>query len=298
MSQDLEDGQHDRAPPLQVPAVGPVERTKPEADVVANQVVEDPPDGADLVVLVEDQTDDLADLLVGVHLDPFRGELDVAGGHAVKEFAALGLVQPASLQSISHSNKLEFADGSLQTEQKPVVGVLRVVDAVLVREDCPEDGTHLQEIVPILVVAGDAAHLDPEDQADMLHGNFGQEALKSAPLVGRPAALPLIVVDDHDAIPGPSQGDRVVGEGVLPFPRLAMVEHLLGVGLSHVNDGEAVEVEIEDLGGSQDTGLPGRLFERRPGGRGPIGLAARIMSAHGRPPCRREALGAAERRRG
>ncbi len=35
----------------------------------------------------------------------------------------------------------------------------------------------------------------------MLHGNLGQEALESAPLVGRPAALPLVVVDDHDARP-------------------------------------------------------------------------------------------------
>ena len=260
--------------------------------------MEDAPGGADLVVLVEDQADDLADLLVGVHLDPFRGELDVAGGHAVKEFAALGLVQPASFQSISHSNKLEFADCSLQAEQEPVVGVLRVVDAVLVREDRPEDGTHLQEIVPIPVVAGDAAHLDPEDQADMLHGNLGQEALKSAPLVGRPAALPLIVVDDHDAIPGPSQGDRVVGEGVLPFPRFPMVEDLLGIGLAHVNDSEAVEVEIQDLRGSQDPGRPDRLVDGRPGGRGPIGLATGIMSAHDRPPCRREALAVAARRRG
>ena len=223
--------------------------------------MEDAPGGADLVVLVEDQADDLADLLVGVHLDPFRGELDVAGGHAVKELAALGLVQPASFQSISHSNKLKFADRSLQAEQEPVVGVLRVVDAVLVREDRPEDGTHLQEIVPIPVVAGDAAHLDPEDQADMLHGNLGQEALESAPLVGRPAALPLVVVDDQDAIPGPSQGDRVVGEGVLPLPRLPMVEHLLGIGLADVDDGEAVEVEVEDLGGSfvSSARKPGRL---------------------------------------
>ena len=261
VSQDLEDGQQDRTPPLQVPAIGPVERTKPEADVVADQVVEDPPGGADLVVLVEDETDDLADLLIGVHLDPFRGELDVAGGHAVKEFAALGLVQPASFQSISHSNKLEFADGAFQAEQEPVVGILGVVDAVLVREERPEDGTHLQKIVPILVVAGDAAHLDPEDQADMLHGNLGQEALESAPLVGRPAAVSLIVIDDQDAIPGPSPGDRVVGEGILPLPRLAMVENLLGIGLAHVNDSDAVEVEIEDLEGSQDAGLADRLVE-------------------------------------
>ena len=95
-----------------------------------------------------------------------------------------------------------------------------IVDAVLVREQRPEDGTHLQEIMPILVVAGDAAHLDPEDQADMLHGNFGQEALKSAPLVGRPAAQPLIVIDDQDAIPGPSQGGRDGRRGHIAVPAI------------------------------------------------------------------------------
>ena len=231
VSQDLEDGQQDRPPPLQVATIRSVKGTKPEPDVVADQVVEDPPSGAEFVVLVEDQTDDLADLLIRVHLDSIRGELDVAGGHAVKELAALGLVQPASFQSISHSNKLEFADGPFQAEQEPVVGILGIVDAVLVREQRPEDGTHLQEIMPVFVVAGDAAHFDPEDQPDMLHGNFGQDALESAPLVGGPAAESLIVIDDQDAIPGPSPGGSVVGEGILPFPRFAMVEDLLGVGL-------------------------------------------------------------------
>ena len=143
---------------------------------------------------------------------------------------------------------------------------LRVVDAVLVGEERPEDGAHLQEVVPILVVAGEAAHLDAEDQADMVHGHLGQQPLESAPPVGRPAAQPLILVDDQDAIPGPAQGGRVVGEGILPLPRFAMVEHLLGVGLADVDDGEAVEVEVEDLGRSQDAGLADRPVVSGPGG--------------------------------
>ena len=133
--------------------------------------------------------------------------------------------------------------------------------------------------MPILVVAGDAAHLDPEDQADMLHGNFGEEALKSAPPVGRPAAPPLIVVDDQDAIPGPPQGDRMVGEGILPLPRFAMVEHLLGIGLAHVDDGEAIEVKIEDLRRSQDARAGWSTRSRRRLGRCP---GRRAWSHHGR----------------
>ena len=136
--------------------------------------MEDAPDAADLVVLVENEADDVAYLLVGVQVDAIRGYLDIAQRHVVEEFAAPGLVQPATLQSIPHSNKLEFADRALQAEQEPVVGVLWVVHAILVREESPEDGAHLQEVVPIPVVAGDTAHLDAEDQADMLHGNLGQ----------------------------------------------------------------------------------------------------------------------------
>ena len=37
---------------------------------------------------------------------------------------------------------------------------------------------------------------------------------------GRPSTLlplrPLVLIDDQDAIGGPSQGDRVIDEGVLP----------------------------------------------------------------------------------
>ena len=42
----------------------------------------------------------------------------------------------------------------------------------------------------------------------------------------------------------------MVGKGVLPFPRFAVVEDLVGIRLAHVDDGEAIEVPIEDLGRS------------------------------------------------
>src|SRR5262249_22788547 len=94
-------------------AVGPVERAEAEADAVADQVVEDAAGGADLVELVEDQADDVADLLVGVHRDPIGGELDVAGGGAEEELAPPPLLAPACLETILHRNRLEFADGAL-----------------------------------------------------------------------------------------------------------------------------------------------------------------------------------------
>jgi hypothetical protein len=150
--------------------------------------------------------------------------------------------------------------------------------------------------VPVPVVAGDTAHLDAEDQADMLHGHLGQEALKTVPAVGPTTGQALIVVDDQDAIPGPAQGDRVVGEGILALPRLAMIEDLLRVGLADVDDGESIELKIEDLGRSQGGGPAGAgrssILGRARGY--PRGLVRR---AHDRPPSRCEALAVAARGR-
>ena len=132
----------------------------------------------------------------------------------------------------------------------------------------------------------------------MLHGNLGQDALESAALIGRPAAEPLIVVDDQDAIPGPSPGGREVGEGILPFSRFAMVEDLLGIGLTHVNNDDKIEMPIQDLEGSQDAGQVDRLMESRCRAGDPFGGFGRITNVHDRPPCRREALAVVERRCG
>jgi hypothetical protein len=46
----------------------------------------------------------------------------------------------------------------------------------------------------------------------------------------------------------------MVGQSVLAFPRFTMVEDLVGIRLAHVDDGEAIEMPVEDLGRSEDSG--------------------------------------------
>ena len=128
------------------------------------------PAGAQFVELVEDQLHGRLHLLVGIAGDFPGGQLDIPAGDVEDQLAPLGLAQPAAFQSIMHEHYLIFADGSLKAQKEAVVGIAGVIDAILVRQDRSEDRTHLHEMMPILVVAGDAAHLDPQDQADMIHG--------------------------------------------------------------------------------------------------------------------------------
>ena len=74
----------------------------------------------------------------------------------------------------------------------------------------------------------------------MFHGNFGQDAVKSAPVFGRLAAESLVVVDDQDTVAGPSQCDRVVDQRVLAFARFSVIADLLRRGLADVDDRQQI----------------------------------------------------------
>jgi hypothetical protein len=91
----------------------------------------------------------------------------------------------------------------------------RVVEAIVVGEQDAEDRTQLDDLVPILARAGQPAHLQAEDQPDMVEADLGEQALEAEPSFGRGAALALVLVDDEDALGKPAELDRAVDEGVL-----------------------------------------------------------------------------------
>ena len=103
-------------------------------------------------------------------------------------------------------------------------------------------------MVPIFRRAGQAAHVDAQDQSHVIHGHFGEEALEPQPLFGALGGPSLVLVDDQDSLLGPAQGHGMVGQGVLAFARLLMLEHLLWAGLPDVHDRQTIQMTIPDLG--------------------------------------------------
>src|SRR6516165_1726976 len=117
--------------------------------------------------------------------------------------------------------------------------------------------------------------------------------MKSGSPLGRLATFPLVLIDDEDPIPGPSQGCREVHQGILPFPRLDVVEDLLGIGLANENDRQPAEVPIIE-----------RRWPQAEAGRHPLGNCPFagwsdragcewVSCIHGLPPGRLEAMRAA-----
>ena len=101
--------------------------------------------------------------------------------------------------------------------------------------------------MPILARPRQPAHLDAQDDADVIEADLGQESLEAEPALRGLAAVPLVLVDDDHPVRRPAQGDGATSQVVLQGGRLAMLEHLLGGGLPHIDDRQPIEVPGPDL---------------------------------------------------
>ena len=237
-----------RPAPLQVAPIRPVVRADPDADAVLDEILQEPVDALELVEFVEDQADDLLDLLVGVEGELAGGELDVADRRADEQLAAHRLVPPPLIEAALEEVGLRLRQGPLHPQEQPIIIFSRVVEAVLVGQQGLEQGAHLQQVVPVLAGAGQAAHLPAEDQADVIHRHIGQEALEAGSPLGRLGAVAEVLIDDDDAVARPSPGDGVAGQVVLQGGGLAVAGDLVEGGLAHVDDGQSLDVAGPDLG--------------------------------------------------
>jgi hypothetical protein len=77
------------------------------------------------------------------------------------------------------------------------------------------EAADLQQMMPVATGSGEPAHLQAQDQPDVVHADLGQQAPEAQPGVGGAAALPEVLVDDEDVLRRPAEGPGVVGQGIL-----------------------------------------------------------------------------------
>jgi hypothetical protein len=98
--------------------------------------------------------------------------------------------------------------------------------------------------MPIFVRARHATHLQPEDQPYMVHADLGQQALKSSARHQALATWTLIFINDNEASTDPAPGDRAVHQTLLPRGGLHVIEDLLGMRLTPIDDSRAPQMMV------------------------------------------------------
>ena len=172
------------------------------------------------------------------------------------EFAATGLLVASGKRALAQKIKLVLVETSLEPQQQSVVAVPGRVDRLLIDKNCIDDATHLDQLLPIPAVAGEARDFPSADRADLAEADLGHHPFETGALhaAGRRAAE--IVVDHFDL--GETQRRQPIPHGVLQRPALAVVQHLVRRGLAHVEDRLALQMMSADL--VSDHGRPPPLL--------------------------------------
>lgn len=236
-----------RCPPLQLPDAPATMAAESQSQVIDDQVAEDRVGGTEFVELLEDQPDHPTRLFVRLLNDLARGRLEVSQGDGQEQLAALGLVTTAAEQAIAHRDQFIFAHRAFHTKEEAIVAVQGIVDTVLIAQDSIENGTHVNELMPILVGSREPAELDAQHDPDVVQADFGHQPLEARPTDSRPGAAGLILVDDHHTLGRPAEPLCELRQGILPFAGFAVLDHLLRRRLPHIHHREPIEMPIENL---------------------------------------------------
>src|SRR5262249_25160797 len=147
--------------------------------------------------------------------------------HGDDQLPAACLVQLALVHPSLQDVQLGLAHGPLQTQQESVIVVGRVVQAVGIGQQGPKAGAQLQEVVPVLATACQAAHLQTQDEADVVEGDLGQSTLEAEPPFGIGATQTLVFVDDEYPVSWPAQEHGAIDQAVLSVRGLLVFNDLL-----------------------------------------------------------------------
>ena len=135
--------------------------------------------------------------------------------------------------------QLVLADRTLDVQQQLVAAIARVVHAGLVENQRVGNARHLQQLAPVVVVAGQPRDLEAEHDADLPGGDARHQVAEAATVGGRGARLALVVVDHADATLAPAQRNRAAPQSVLAVRALGVRFDLLERRLAHVQAGLA-----------------------------------------------------------
>ena len=194
--------------------------------------------------LGEDERDRLRNAPIRILLDAVVADPHVADGDRHEQLAAARLLLQGFERALAQHRQLHLAHGALHAEQQAIVGMARIVDAVLVDDQRADETAELQQRVPVAAVAGEPRRLDRDHGADASLADGGQQLLEAGPRDAAAGAAE-IVIDDGDI--APAELPRAIGKTVLAALALQIVGDLIGGRLTDVDDGLTGEVLRRDL---------------------------------------------------
>jgi hypothetical protein len=122
------------------------------------------------------------------------------------------------------SQEIEFP------QEQPIIAVARQIDRFLVDQHSVDDAAHLNQLLPIATVAGEARDLPGGNRTDLAEADLRHHSLETGAHDAASGGAAEIVIDDLDL--GPAESRQTLAHGVLQRPALAIMQDLMPRGFA------------------------------------------------------------------
>ena len=191
---------------------------------------------------LEHQTDGALDLGIGIKADRPVGSVDQADRWTHLEFAASCFVELAAAHARFEDMQLGLAHRALEAEQKTIVELSRIVDAVFIEDEGGGQRAQLDEAMPVGRVAGEPRDFQAHDDAGLTERHFADEFLEAIACRRARSGFTEVAVDDTNLLGRPARGNRAVTQRILALRTLAVFGDLTQRRLTDVEIGIALEM--------------------------------------------------------
>src|SRR3954470_21114879 len=158
---------------------------------------------------VEGEHNRLLHPTIRVFLDAIVRRLHVADRYGKEELAAPGLLFQCFKRALAKQRQLHLAHRAFHAEEQAIVGMPRVIDAILIDDQRADQPAELEQRVPVAPVAGEPRGLDRDDRTDPALTDRGQQLLEAEARDTGTGPAEIVVdhlVDHLDRAPAESAG--------------------------------------------------------------------------------------------
>src|SRR5208283_181945 len=112
---------------------------------------------------LEYQPDGFAHSCIRIDVDSVVANLYIADRHREEELATTSLLFESLQRALPKDRQLQLAHCALHAEQQPIVGMARIINAVLIHNDRTDQPAELDQGVPVAPVTRQSRRLDRKD---------------------------------------------------------------------------------------------------------------------------------------
>ncbi len=138
--------------------------------------------------------------------------------------------------------QLQLGQLPLETQKQAPVSRTRIIDAIAISDETAPIATDIQEWIPIRAITRKAGHIDRKDHADLAKRHSGHHFLKAHPMSGTGPCHSQVSINDFNVLRPPAEIDGSLLQRVLQAQAFLIGEHLMGSGLSDVDECLALQV--------------------------------------------------------